>query len=278
MERVGGILDLMDWVPPTAPASGWYGDPWEPGKLRWWDGKRWTGHILPVAPQGPAGPERPVQTAGAGSSSLGWLWAVGGAGMALLVALVVGTVLAVRSAQDDEPTSSVQTAAPPVPAPRPPYRPPGSNELGEVAVGRPHDMATQDGTRVRVTVLGVVDPVTRGSYTLRPKRGHHWVGIRMRFQALGPGAYDDSPGNGARLAAGGRLYKADVARPDGCPALPAAIDLAPGRIATGCVMFEVRRGDRPTAMSFWPSSRFAPDVGTWRLRRPPNRPAGVRQT
>lgn len=254
----------MDWVPPSAPAPDWYGDPWAPGMLRWWDGERWTGHVRPVAPQSPARPARPVQPAGAESSSLGWLWAVAGAGMVLLVALVVGAVLAVRSAEDDKSTTS-QTA-PAVPVPRPRYRPPGSNELGEVAVGRSHDMATQDGTRVRVTVLGVVDPVPRGSYSLRPKRGRHWVGVRMRFQALGPRSYDDSPGNGARLAAGGRLYRSDVSRPDGCPALPAIIVLPPGRTTTGCVLFEVRRGDRPTAVSFWPSSRFSPDVGFWRLR------------
>jgi len=26
------------------PASGWYDDPWDTGRIRWWDGEQWTGY------------------------------------------------------------------------------------------------------------------------------------------------------------------------------------------------------------------------------------------
>lgn len=29
---------------PLPPQAGWYADPWQQSRLRWWDGKQWTGH------------------------------------------------------------------------------------------------------------------------------------------------------------------------------------------------------------------------------------------
>jgi hypothetical protein len=31
----------------VSPAAGWYADPGVPGRLRWWDGSRWTEHVTP---------------------------------------------------------------------------------------------------------------------------------------------------------------------------------------------------------------------------------------
>ncbi len=32
-------------VPVTLPAPGWHADPWGHARLRWWDGRAWTGHV-----------------------------------------------------------------------------------------------------------------------------------------------------------------------------------------------------------------------------------------
>lgn len=35
-------------APPPSPSAqppGWYGDPWDEGGLRYWDGSAWTGHV-----------------------------------------------------------------------------------------------------------------------------------------------------------------------------------------------------------------------------------------
>lgn len=36
---------VLDGPAPTGPPAGWYSDPAEPGRTRWWDGAHWTEHI-----------------------------------------------------------------------------------------------------------------------------------------------------------------------------------------------------------------------------------------
>ncbi len=34
---------------PAVPAAGWYADPHQPGVVRYWDGRGWTGSVAPAA-------------------------------------------------------------------------------------------------------------------------------------------------------------------------------------------------------------------------------------
>ena len=191
----------------------------------------------------------------------------------MVVAVGTGLFVAIRGAVFGDDSGNPPTTPPvqPVAPAAPPsqYQSPRSNRLPEVALGRSVDLTTQDRSRVRVTALAVVDPVARGTYLLRPKRGGRWVGLRLKVEGLGPGVYKDAPSNGSRLLGGGRGFRAVTKQPDGCPSLDVLVKLAPGQSATGCVIFEIPRGRSVSRFRFTPSSGFAPDVATWRL--PPRR-------
>lgn len=38
----------------SRPRPGWYGDPWDPTRVRWWDGEQWTGYAAPHPTAGQA--------------------------------------------------------------------------------------------------------------------------------------------------------------------------------------------------------------------------------
>lgn len=60
------VAALVDHIPSarehlprrTPVAGGWHADPWDPTRLRWWDGTRWTGWTWP--PQVPDGSGEPT--------------------------------------------------------------------------------------------------------------------------------------------------------------------------------------------------------------------------
>jgi hypothetical protein len=42
--------DRAATMPPGLPPPGWNADPWQQSRLRWWDGRQWTGYTWPPAP------------------------------------------------------------------------------------------------------------------------------------------------------------------------------------------------------------------------------------
>src|SRR5262249_19902150 len=41
------------------PPAGWYDDPWDATRIRWWDGQQWTGYAAPHPATGQAPPPAP---------------------------------------------------------------------------------------------------------------------------------------------------------------------------------------------------------------------------
>lgn len=88
------------------PAAGWYPDPQDATKQRYWDGNAWTEHTAPgaqpAAPSAPAGggfAAAPMAGAGLGASAPDpWLWqSIVATLLCCLPAGVVGIVFAAKS-------------------------------------------------------------------------------------------------------------------------------------------------------------------------------------
>ncbi|RBY96494.1 DUF2510 domain-containing protein [Blastococcus sp. TF02-8] len=134
------------------PPPGWYPDPGgAEGMVRWWDGAGWSDVMMPSGPgvavrslpgtpaprperpEAPdvAGPAPAARTAG---SRRLWIAAVA---VVVVVASVLGTVLALRSGGDSQDRSARPSSSgiEPAPAPAAPTFPPGTVRIIDTAAG-----------------------------------------------------------------------------------------------------------------------------------------------
>ena len=94
-----------------------------------------------------------------------------------------------KSEATEEPT---ETATPkPKPKPKP----------KKAGIGDSITLTSSDGGKVKVKLLRVLDPVS-GSEFEEPAAGKRYMGVEIQLTNLGPGAYEDSPGNGATVIYG----------------------------------------------------------------------------
>ncbi|RBY91825.1 DUF2510 domain-containing protein [Blastococcus sp. TBT05-19] len=131
------------------PPPGWYADPsGAPGMVRWWDGSAWSDVMMPSGPgvavrstpadaaPRPADPEpvpakEPDRPSG---PSRAWTVAVA---IVVVVAAVIGTLLAIRSGEDADRTASPPSsgADPAPPSAAGPTFPPGTVRIIDRAAG-----------------------------------------------------------------------------------------------------------------------------------------------
>lgn len=62
----------------TATPAGWYPDPQDATRLRWWDGQAWSESTAPAAPAAPETPAAPAPDAAPDSSGPGYTQGYGG--------------------------------------------------------------------------------------------------------------------------------------------------------------------------------------------------------
>lgn len=101
------MMFAMDTSTPITPA-GWYDD--GHGRLRWWDGSRWTEHTAPLAPQQPVRPQQParsprpaVELVAVPGSKLVWILP-----LVMLLAALIGGLLGAVTADGISDTEPVE--------------------------------------------------------------------------------------------------------------------------------------------------------------------------
>ena len=145
----------------------------------------------------------------------------------------------------------------------------GANDSGapeEARTARIGDSITVedlDGTPLKVTLVGIEDPVTSDNEFIQPDAGNRFVGVRLRIRNQGDAPYEDSPSNGAAVVDGqdvewdGNVFEAKE------PSL-GTVTIAPGDSREGWISFEV--GTAPLRTFQWATNSGFGDTGEWRLR------------
>jgi hypothetical protein len=118
-----------------------------------------------------------------------------------------------------------------------------------------------------VRVAKVVDPARPTNSVFGPKKGNHFVAIRIELINSGTKMYSDSPVTGAILIDdklhGYDAYDADFTGFIG-PGF-AGLKIAPGYERAGSIRFEVPDGRTPIIFQFRLDSGFGPEIGLWSL-------------
>ncbi|MEU7340853.1 DUF4352 domain-containing protein [Streptomyces sp. NPDC007074] len=123
-----------------------------------------------------------------------------------------------------------------------------------------------DGSKLDVTVVKVVDPAKGADEFTTPASGKRFVGVQFRLVNTGSAAYSDSPSNGAQLAdKDGQQFAATFGDISAGPSMAAEVKLKPGAKALGWIVFEVPKASKVSVVQFGMDSGFADQTGEWKL-------------
>lgn len=125
---------------------------------------------------------------------------------------------------------------------------------------------TDDGSKLDVTVVKVVDPAKGSDEFTTPATGKRFVGVQFRLVNTGSVAYSDSPSNGVQLAdKDGQQFQSTFGDISAGPSMAAEVKLKPGAKALGWIVFEVPKASKVSVVQFAMNSGFADQTGEWKL-------------
>ncbi|MFE2839977.1 DUF4352 domain-containing protein [Streptomyces mirabilis] len=123
-----------------------------------------------------------------------------------------------------------------------------------------------DGSKLDVTVVKVVDPAKGADEFTTPSSGKRFVGIQFRLVNTGTVAYSDSPSNGAQISdADGQQFQTTFGDISAGPSMASEVKLKPGAKALGWIVFEVPKASKAATVQFGMDSGFAEQTGEWKL-------------
>lgn len=89
----------------SSPMPGWYPDPENPGRQRFWDGQHWTeARAYPASEVGATQPSPTQQPSGSGA----WPWVIG---LIILGAILLGAAYLITRPSDDTPKPTATATA-----------------------------------------------------------------------------------------------------------------------------------------------------------------------
>ncbi|MEH0417825.1 DUF4352 domain-containing protein [Streptomyces sp. B21-083] len=127
-------------------------------------------------------------------------------------------------------------------------------------------VGAEDGSELDVTVVKVADPAKSSDEFTAPDAGNRWIGVQFQLLNTGTAAYNDSPGNGVKIAdSQGQQFTSVFADITAGPSMGSSVTLKPGAKALGWIVFEVPKESKGAVVQFTMDSGFADQTGEWAL-------------
>ncbi len=124
----------------------------------------------------------------------------------------------------------------------------------------------EDGSKLDVTVVKVVDNAKSSDEFTAPESGNRWLAVQFQLVNTGTKAYTDSPQNGVQVADDqGQQFQTTFAEVTAGPSMSSAVRLKPGAKALGWIVFEVPKASKVATVQFAMDSGFAEQTGEWKL-------------
>ncbi|MFF4242615.1 DUF4352 domain-containing protein [Actinomadura geliboluensis] len=124
-----------------------------------------------------------------------------------------------------------------------------------------------EGLKVAVTVVKVAQKAKGKSDFDQPESGQRFAAVQVRLKNVGTIAYDDSPGNGAKVVdAQDQQYESYIGDVALGPSIGSSVKLAPGSTRKGYLVFSVPKKVKLTKFQFTLDSGFAAQSGEWLLK------------
>jgi hypothetical protein len=122
------------------------------------------------------------------------------------------------------------------------------------------------GEQMAVTVVKVIGDGQGTDYT-SPPGGDRLYAVQFRLKDTGSAAYSDSPSNGAEVVdSSGQSYEsAPGDTVSECVSFPSTVNIAPGGLGLGCIVFEVPVKAMITGVQFTLDSGMGPQTGQWKV-------------
>jgi hypothetical protein len=180
--------------------------------------------------------------------------------LAMLLAITVAACGDKKVATTPETSTPVQTTtAPQQPSPTP------SDTPSVASVGDTINLAGQEeGERVAVTVVKVVDPAKPEDEFSSPEAGMRLVAVQLRLKNIGTQVIDESPDNGAKVRdTQGQQFDTTITGTATGPDFGGSVTLVPGDTALGFIVFEVPVTSKINKIQFALASGFADNIGQW---------------
>jgi hypothetical protein len=127
-------------------------------------------------------------------------------------------------------------------------------------------VSDSSGTRLDVTLKKVIDPASGANQYSEPASGKHFVGIKLRVRNKAPGTYQNNANNETTIIlSGGKALHANYNPIANCGNFDnGQIKLKSGTASTGCVTFQVPKGQKVIQVSYG-NTVFPGKTARWRV-------------